>query len=297
MLKSPLLLLVYNRPDLTASTLSRVLAQRPHRLYVAGDGPRGEEDRAAVEATRRLVRELVPDNVELHTMWREDNLGCKRAVEGAITWFFEHEDQGIVIEDDCVPGDSFFPFMELMLERYRADERIMHVSGYAHHPEDGDGYYFDRVPAVWGWATWRRSWDRYQGDIPRMTEDQRSRLRGGFASNSEATYYTDKFDEVARGDLDSWAFAWVFSVITNHGLCVRPTRNLVENIGVGDERATHTRRRWMGIKSNVASEVRVSDPQEPDYFVPDHRREQRFFKRSMRRPLYGLRKFAKRIRQ
>ncbi|MEQ8437462.1 MAG: hypothetical protein RIB65_08200 [Ilumatobacter fluminis] len=260
---------------------------------MAGDGARSEDDREAVEATRRLVHELAPDDVELQTLWREENLGCKRAVEGAITWFFEHEDEGIVIEDDCVPGDSFFPFMELMLERYRSDERIMHLSGYAHHPEDEDGYYFDRVPAVWGWATWRRAWDRYRSDVPRMTEDQRSRLRGGFASDSEATYYTDKFDEVARGDLDSWAFAWVFSVITNHGLCVRPMRNLVENIGVGDERATHTRRRWMGIKSNAASSVRFTEPPEPLYVVPDHAREKRFFERSMRRPLYWLRRRLK----
>lgn len=292
---APILLLVYNREDHALTALEAVLAASPTRLFVAGDGPRNQEDRDAVERTRSGLLERIPEEVAVETLWREENLGCKRAVESAISWFFDQVPEGIIVEDDCVPHESFFHFSTAMLNRYREECAIMHVSGYAHHPDGTNSYHFDRVPAVWGWATWASAWSRYDPVVPRMTPPVRATLRGAFASRPELEYYADKFDAVARADLDSWAFAWTFAVVSHRGLCVRPDRNLVENIGIG-EQATHTRRRFLGVKSNPATSIEpIPDP--PQFLVPDHARERRFFRRSMRRPWYPILRTLRRVRQ
>ena len=143
---------------------------------MAVDGPRphvpGEAERVAqTQDTRRLV----DWDCEVQTLFRDQNLGCGRGVSSAISWFFEHEESGIILEDDIRPDDSFFPFVTELLDRYADDPRVWAVSGCnfvpPEHQTGTSSYRFSTVPHIWGWATWRRSWEKYRWDIPNWRED------------------------------------------------------------------------------------------------------------------------------
>lgn len=245
MLDAPVLLLAFNRPDLTRRVLDALAAAPPRRLYVAVDGPRPDhpDDVARCAAVRELVRD-VPWIAKSRTLFRDRNLGLRRAVTEALDWFFEAEPAGIILEDDCVPDPSFFPYCAQLLARYADDDRVMVVSGNDYHPpahRPPHSYSFTRYPYIWGWATWRRAW---RCNDPEMTDWVRRRGSGwlldlGDGSPEFAAYWTDRFDDVAAGRVDSWAYVWIYSCWSQAGLATMPTSNLVRNIGFGAD-ATHT---------------------------------------------------------
>ena len=152
--------------------MEEVRKAQPPRLYVAADGPRTDrpDERALAEATRSLVVDNIDWDCEVKTLFREKNLGLKNAVSSAIDWFFEHEEQGIILEDDCLADPSFFGFCEELLDRYRDDDRVMHIGGNCFLPEleMEDSYFFSRFPHIWGWATWRDAWEHWSSDQPRL---------------------------------------------------------------------------------------------------------------------------------
>jgi hypothetical protein len=156
------LLTGFNRPDAIARVLDAVRRYRPATLFVAMDGPRidrpGEAERCA--AARGAVA-AVDWPCEVEYLLRNENLGCRRAMAEAIDWFFDHVEDGIIIEDDCLPSPGFFPFVESLLDRYRDDERVAMISGtnvLRKWRPRGESYFFGSYGAVWGWATWRRAW-------------------------------------------------------------------------------------------------------------------------------------------
>ena len=241
----PVLLLAFNRPDLLERVFEAVRAARPARLFIAVDGPRaGRADEARACAECRAVAERVDWECETKTLFRTENLGCKFAISGAITWFFEHVEAGIVLEEDCLPGAAFFPYCAAMLEHYREDPRVGLVSGDNFLPQArwrDRGHGFTRYAFIWGWATWRRAWQRMDRDLldwPRLrVPGWLERLHG---STAEARYWRRIYDLCYAGRrYDSWAFPWMFSNWKADMLCVYPRSNLVTNIGF-DERGTHT---------------------------------------------------------
>lgn len=163
MLDTAVLFLVYKRPDTTKRVFEVIRRARPSRLYIAGDGPRSEEDGETekVQEARRIATS-VDWGCEVKTLFRDENLGCKKAVNDAISWFFEYEDAGIILEDDILPSASFFPFMQTMLEMYKKDSRVMMVTGYniknQWKPIENSCYFFSMLGGIWGWASWRRAW-------------------------------------------------------------------------------------------------------------------------------------------
>ena len=174
--------------------------------------------------------------------YADTNLGCARRVSSGIAWAFEHVDEAVVLEDDCVPAPSFFTFCGGMLERFRHDTRIMCVSGdnFQPGPRGPFSYYFSKYPHCWGWATWRRAWNHFDFD---MTGWPEFRDRGGLASvcpdPAERTYWAERFASVAAGRMDSWAYRWTYACWSQSGMTVLPEVNLVSNIGFGPD-ATHT---------------------------------------------------------
>lgn len=240
----PVLLLIFNRPDLTAQVMERIRQAEPPRLFVGADGPRSghPEDAERCEEAREVATQVNWD-CEVHTLFRDENLGCKQAVSSAITWFFDHVEAGIILEDDCVPHPTFFPYCAELLQRYQNDERVMAISGDNFQPSGRDcdaSYYFSVYNHVWGWATWRRAWEHYDGQIPEW-ESLRDTdwLKGWLGTEEEDEYWRWIFDRVARGEVDSWAYPWTFACWKAHGLTALPAVNLVSNIGF-DERGTHT---------------------------------------------------------
>lgn len=243
--KSPVLFLVFNRPKMTAEVFEAIRKARPERLYVAGDGPRPgvRSDYRLVEETRRIATSVDwPCRVE--TLFRESNLGCNAAVSGAITWFFESETEGIVIEDDCLPNSDFFVFCDELLERYRDDVRVMAITGnnFQNEIRRGDAsYYFSTYPHVWGWATWQRAWRSYDPHLS-FWQDQKKRNRtvSQLRTIREKKYWSKILSRaypVKRAT--SWDYLWTGTVFYRAGLTATPNINLVTNIGFGFD-STHT---------------------------------------------------------
>jgi len=243
-LKTPVLLIVFNRPDATKLVFEAIRQARPPRLYVAADGPRvnkhGEAERC--QEVRRIATS-VDWPCEVKTLFRESNLGCKAAVSKAITWFFEHEYAGIILEDDCLPHQDFFGFCEALLNRYADDERVLVITG--NNFQDGRqrgkaSYYFSKYNHIWGWATWRRAWRFYDIDMSFWDKfelsDEWIRLT---PDPVERRYWSKVFAQVLAGDIDTWDYQWTASVWRIGGLTATPNVNLVSNIGFGVD-ATHT---------------------------------------------------------
>ncbi|GAA4380784.1 nucleotide-diphospho-sugar transferase [Hymenobacter koreensis] len=249
--ETAVLLLVFNRPGTTRHVLEAIRAAQPKRLYVAADGPRPGRpaDEALCAETRQLVTDLVDWPCELHTQFRSTNLNCGLGPATAIDWFFSHESEGIILEDDCVPTPAFFRFCHELLARYRTDERVMHIGGnnFAREaqrpPQPGtDSYFFSQQVNSWGWATWRRAWHLYDFQLKLLPELRRRGLLGGlYPSALQRRYWLSKFEQVRAtpGTPDIWDYQWHFAVAANGGLTVVPQVNLVRNIGFGAD-ATHT---------------------------------------------------------
>jgi hypothetical protein len=181
---------------------------------------------------------------EVHTLYRDTNVGCRRAVTGAIDWLLEHEDDGIILEDDAVPDPTFFAFCDVLLDRYREDPRVAMISGNDYHAPDHPrttSYTFTRHTFIWGWATWRRAWEHNDPDMHDWATVRRTGwLRDvGDGHADFARYWREQFDAGAAGAVDSWAYRWTYSC-WRHGLVsIMPTTHLVANVGFGDD-ATHT---------------------------------------------------------
>ena len=241
----PVLLLTWRRPDTTRQVVDALRPVAPSRLYVASDGPRNEAEAKAVQASRDLISEHIDWSCQIKTRFCAENQGCQLGVSSAITWFFEHEEAGIVLEDDCVPHPDFFVYCRELLERYRHDTRIWCISGdnFQDGAWRGEGsYYFSRYNHCWGWASWRRCWTEYanHAQIWECLKASSSWQQAMFEHSEERSYWMTIWHQLfARGTPDSWAYRWSLVCMANHGLTALPNQNLVTNVGFGDQ-ATHT---------------------------------------------------------
>jgi hypothetical protein len=247
---SPILLIVFNRPEKTKIIFEKLREIEPKRLYVAFDGPRDGNKADFVDcATVKKIVSGVDWECEVVKLEREKNLGCKFAVSSAIDWFFVNEEQGIILEDDCLPSTSFFQFCNELLREYKYDPRIMAITGFCEDDNkrfDHADYFYSNLGSVWGWATWRRAWSFY--DIE-MTGLEAYIERGLLARlyGEEGHARGEILKSVKRGKIDTWDYQWSFAINKNGGLCIVPCLNLVRNIGFGVG-ATHTTKSESRIK-------------------------------------------------
>lgn len=244
----PVLFLTFNRPQHTRVSLDRIREARPARLYVHCDGPRshisGEAEKVA--EVQAIIRDGIDWECTLVPLYRAENLGLREGVYGALNWFFDQEPLGIVLEDDCVPDLTFFRFCEEVLERYKDDEQIMHIGcsnlAEAVTADLAPSYLHSRFSFVWGWASWRRAWQKMSIDLDGLDTFERSGAIKTFVNDPKAqAYMLDKFHVTKARQNNSWAYAWFFSILKNKGLCIVPKVNLVQNTGVGEPGATHTK--------------------------------------------------------
>ena len=243
-LRTPVLLVVHRRPEATRRVFEAIAEVQPTRLFIAADGPAAPADREACELTRAAVRH-VDWNCEVFRDFSDENLGLDRRMISALNWIFAAEESAIVLEDDCLPGRRFFGFCSSLLDHYRNEPRVMHISGECYRAgRDSDcSYFFSKYPLVWGWATWRRAWARFDPRISSWPQfEKRSEARALFDSADERAYWLSTFarfhDDAAAGRPASWDYAWYFACMAN-GLSIHPAANLVSNIGYGPM-ASHT---------------------------------------------------------
>lgn len=246
-MNEPVLVIAFNRPDLLEQLLQRLREIQPAHLYVAVDGPRPDRpgESAKVEACRELVAS-VDWPCEVHRLFHDRNHGCGLGVSTAITWFFDHVDRGIILEDDIIPDPSFFGFCTELLDRFEHDDRVFAITGCNFVPPSaqshpGDAYRFSRVAHIWGWATWRRSWNTYRLDIQGWRKQlPMARLwRSSGRSVSGSLFWAMTFELMARKQVDTWDAQLVFAAMRQDQLIATCNTNLVRNIGFGDD-ATHT---------------------------------------------------------
>jgi len=245
MLETPILFLIFNRPDTTQKVFDAIRKQQPKYLYVAADGARKHKAGEAeiVQQTRDILRQVDWD-CDVKTLYRDENLGCKVAVSSAITWFFEHVEQGIILEDDCLPDPSFFPFCEELLERYKNDTRIGHIGGNNFLPgivDNERSYDFCSYSHIWGWATWRRAWAHYDVDFSFWNE-QKNKRDVLFCNTRDKIYFSSFIPDAIfnRNGLNTWDTQWLFMLRLQKQLSIYPAVNLVANIGLGALDSTHT---------------------------------------------------------
>ncbi|TWR25182.1 nucleotide-diphospho-sugar transferase [Mucilaginibacter pallidiroseus] len=242
-LSTPVLFLIFNRPIQTALVFEAIREARPSRLFVAADGPRKDvvDEREKCEETRKIVLQSIDWPCEINTLLRDENLGCGKAVSNAITWFFENVDEGIILEDDCLPDQSFFFFCEQMLEKYRYNKLVMHIGGssFQELSRKPNSYYFSRYIFIWGWATWKRAWDLYDFNLNDNEIVLKHLVSRNFKDTYEASFWKDAFQAVIDSNIDTWDYQWTYTILKNEGLGITPNLNLVNNIGFGPL-ATHT---------------------------------------------------------
>lgn len=245
---TPILFLIFNRPDTTARVFERIREIKPAKLYVAADAAReGRADESIRCDEARAIIERIDWDCDLKTLYRSENLGCKMAVSNAITWFFSQEEYGIILEDDCLPDLSFFLFCEEMLLKYKDDERIGHVGGDSFFPElvtKGQSYDFCSFAHIWGWASWRRVWKNYDVNFEYWTKykDDKNKRNSLFTSLREKIYFSSSITDALEGTsgINTWDTQYFFMLRTQHQLSIYPSVNLVTNIGIGDVNSTHT---------------------------------------------------------
>ena len=242
--ENPVLLVIYRRPELTRRVFDTIAKTRPKRLFIAADGPATSAEREACDLARAAVRQVDWDcKVQHH--FSDANLGLDRRMISALGWVFSEEESAIVLEDDCLPDTRFFGFCSSLLDRYRHDSRVVHISGecYRKRREGDCSYFFSKYPLAWGWATWRRAWSQFDPLISTWPRFERQpEAPALFDSDDERAYWLSTFarfhDDRAAGRPASWDYAWYYACMTN-GLSIHPAVNLVSNIGYGPH-ASHT---------------------------------------------------------
>ncbi|MET4107539.1 nucleotide-diphospho-sugar transferase [Hymenobacter sp. UYP22] len=290
-LRTAVLLLIFNRPETTRRVFEAVRRARPPRLYIAADGPRTTHpnDPARCAEARAIVA-AIDWPCEVFTLFRTTNLNCGVGPASAIDWFFRQEEEGIILEDDCVPAPSFFRFCEELLAHYRHDARVMHIGGNNFsrearrpRPAGAESYYFSTQVNSWGWATWRRAWQHYDFQLSNFRELHRQgKLQGLYGTRLENRYRLSKIASVL--DLpqppDVWDYQWHFAIVANSGLCIVPATNLVGNIGFGDQ-GTHTLN-----STDEFADVPTTDAHfplhHPSTILADRRRDNRRFREFLR---------------
>jgi hypothetical protein len=271
-LKTPVALIIFNRPDTSAKVFEAIRHVKPSKLLVIADGPRPNRPDDAEKCKAALsILERIDWNCEVLTNYSDVNLGCKKRVSSGLKWVFDRVEEAIILEDDCLPHPTFFRFCEELLEYYRYDRRIMSISG--NNFQFGKNrinysYYFSRHTHIWGWASWKRAWQYYDLEMKLWQEISNSKWLLSVLKEPRFVKYWDKIFQSCYDDkINSWAYAWTFSCWIQNALTILPCNNLVTNIGFGVN-ATHTTNQ-NDLLANMMTQEMVFPLKHPSFMLPN----------------------------
>jgi len=280
---------------------SEIRKVKPARLYISADAPRGNvpEDINKCGKTREII-DKIDWKCEVHTKFNEKNLGCKLAVSSAIDWFFSHEENGIILEDDCLPTNFFFWFCQELLEYYKHDSRVMHISGtnLLGKTSIGDGsYFFSKRAIIWGWATWRRAWQFYDIEIKTLPDFiAQDKIKAIYNMPCLQEAYLNAYRIMYNNKGDTWDWQWVYTVMSQNGLGVIPNKNMIKNIGFRED-ASHTFTKNFTLENiNSYEDVEISHPK---FLLHDYTAEVEINREFMKKPWREkiMNSMTKRIKQ
>jgi len=245
-METPVLFIVFNRPETTIRVLEQIRQVKPAQLFVVADGPRSDhpDDDKKCQTVREIISSGVDWDCKLITLFREENLGCGRGPSEAISWFFDQVETGIILEDDCIPSQSFFYFCQYCLNKYKDSDQVMHIGGNNFQVKKwtNASYFYSAYPHIWGWATWRRAWAHYKFDMSNISEKELAETIGQYFTHGHKEGWLRHFVDITLmniKDNSAWDYQWMFCIMKHKGLSVYPNVNLVKNIGFGPD-ATHT---------------------------------------------------------
>ena len=273
-MKSPILYIIFNRIDTTDKSFETIRNAKPSKLYIAADGPRssvtGEDELC------NKVREIalkVDWDCEVKKLFQDENLGCKKAVVTAINWFFDNEEEGIILEDDIIPKPEFFDFVDIMLNKYRNDNKIKAVLGFNQFGQNvnSDTYFYSRGFYAWGWATWRSRWKNFQESVTDISDLDDISIRKTY---HKAVLRGVKFNLnlVRAGLLDTWDYQMVYMTIREKGYTIVPYANLTSNIGADGAHSVNNK----NIFHNYGN-LSISDLKYPDLIEDNEEMNQKLW--------------------
>lgn len=269
----PILVILFNRPDFCKQLFEKLAELKPSKLYVIADGPRDHDDEVAINKSKAIFQNIFWECIVEYN-FSPINIGLKQRITSGINWAFEKEEKLIILEDDCIPHHDFFSFCELMLHTYESDSRIMTINGCNLNPKISknytESYFFSRYANSWGWATWKRAWEKYDSKLIGYSEnkifDNLSYML--YANNRAVFYWKYILRKVHASQIESWAYRWMFTLWSQNGLAIVPRTNLIHNIG-NDNRSTHTKGKYDYLKIQTNS-LDINNINHPFLIMPDH---------------------------
>ncbi len=257
-LNTPILFLTYKRFETSEKVFESIKNAKPKKLYFVSNAPKKNDkvELEKVQKVRSLLNEVNWD-CDVVTLFRDEYLDVKESITFSIDWFFEHEEKGIILEDDCVPSQTFYPFCQELLDYYQNDENVYSIGGCCFLEDKNllnNEYRFSRHTYIWGWATWKRAWLKYDVKMTNWPEFKKSKnYKSIFKNFIICSYWTNIFNMVYENQIKTWDYQWVYSIWLNNGISIIPNRNLVSNIGFGiDSNFTHD-------KKSIESNIKTSD--------------------------------------
>jgi hypothetical protein len=244
-MKTPVAFIIFNRPDTTKRVFEAIRQAKPPKLLVIADGPRADRPGEAEKCTAtRAIIGSVDWECEVLTNYSDVNLGCKIRVSSGLDWVFSEVEEAIILEDDCLPEQSFFQFCELMLDHYSKDTRIMLITGsnpLRDWKSNIQSYHFSYYGGIWGWATWKRAWDFFDVNMLQWGDAEiKYRVRDVLADEKQYKARKKIYETTYKGMIDTWDFQWSFIRLVQSGLSIVSSVNLISNIGFNSD-ATHTK--------------------------------------------------------
>ncbi len=243
MFKVPVLLILYNRIEETHDVFQVLRTVQPTQLYVAGDAakPGAKLDLMRTYQTRAVIQPEWP--CQLHTLWQDDHLGKTQMIVTAMKWFFEQEEEGIILFEDTVPGYDFFPYCEQLLDKYRNDKRIYSIGGfywrhrsrqrYRKRMKNGESsYFFSAYASSWGFATWRNRWMDFTLSLDKYDKEGFEKMIDPYMKqNKQKVYWMNRFNTLKQYNASYWHYLYNFHIWAHQALCITPYLNLVSNVG------------------------------------------------------------------
>jgi glycosyltransferase involved in cell wall biosynthesis len=276
---TPILLIIFNRPKYANKVFESIAQMKPKNLFIVADGPRNIEEKKLCDETKEIIKKINwPCN--LQTNFSEKNMGVRMRIESGITWAFEYTDRLIILEDDCVANKSFFQFCQEMLDKYTGNNEIMMISGDnpVKNYKIENSYSFSKYFAIWGWATWKRAWLKYDSEMMDWPlRKQNSSLYQIFKHKGISNYLTELFDKAYHHKINSWATRWFYTCVFSNGLSIFPEKNLVSNIGIEGVHSSP------GTNNNLELEEIHFPLQHPGSITWDKKWDMKFFNQSFPR--------------
>ncbi len=287
-MNTPILLIIFNRPDKVRRLIESLSIVRPKRIYISADGPRPgvKEDIEKCQASREAAQRI-DWPCEVYTNFKDENLGVDKGMEEAMTWFYSNVEEGIVCEDDCVPNPDFFRFCTTLLDRYRHNEKVMLISGtnFQDGVKHGNGsYYFSHYP-TWGYAMWKRTWNKFDTNLDGLEFFiKNKKIDTILRDQRQKKYWVGFFKKIRDKKYNFTDTRLLFSIWNNNGLIVIPNSNLVKNIGFDNE-ATHS---TFGGKERSLESSNIGDIIFNDEIVANEEADNYFFKKIHKTSLFKI---------